>query len=387
MLPLTTTKKKRKKQTHYLNKELLYAMEAHAKGWNVQKYRAMLGSMSAFENDVAAIAELEDVQQFLSSIVNTNVDCKDPEVIHVAIDWLHLLVQKRCQENNNQDLLTFLQNYDLRKLLTLWRDAAQFSSNVPSAHDVWSKVKQMHSFLSNSCVVNDLILDVAIIQSRSTQSAPYEIQPLWQEMAYSLTRDMYHVLLRCWSHSQLPEAKQQMNQILDEMRHSSDTSIQPTIESYNILLENAAITGDIDTIEQVRKITRDSGLAPTLQTFELATRGYARAGRPDLAEYIMEHIFVNASAMFENLTMSDNENNDHDDDKNRLVEQQKHQVIRCVERSTMAMLLSYGRIVHWSSDMREQATQLSERLLRRELNQRYGLVDPQSHGKEKRERE
>jgi hypothetical protein len=280
--------------------------------------------------------------------------------------------------------MTFLESYDLRKLLTNWRDAARFSSHIPSSHEVWSKVKQIHLSVSNPFTVNDLILNVAIIQAKSPQTAPYEIQPLWQEMAHSTTREMYHVLLRCWSLSKLPEAKLRIKQILTEMQHSSDTSIQPTIDSYNIMLEDAAITGDIETIDQVRMLTNAVGLTPTLQTYELATRGYAQAGRPDLAESIMQHIFIKASAMLEKLTANENNNDDNNiDNNNILVEQEKDKVIRCVERSATAILLSYGRIVHWSSDMREKATQLSERLLRRELNQRYGLVDPQSHGKKK----
>jgi hypothetical protein len=226
------------------------------------------------------------------------IEKNSAELPVLAFDILERLVQEAALANQKDQIRYVCNPKFIYPLMNLWKRAAKSRQNVDSPVKLLQRLQSMKKVLPEfqyDILIVSIILDVTLSRvARSKAPLVAEKMLKFVEEEASTRSDssmrpniyIYSQLLQAYAVSNLPQAAERMEDIVQKMRKEG---ISPTHIVYNILLRFWAGKGDTDQIDRILKTMKLNGLAhPTATGMAQVIYGQSLGMKPRKAEETLQ---------------------------------------------------------------------------------------------------
>jgi len=184
-------------------------------------------------------------------------------------------------------------------ILNIWKNAAKQGRKVIKPMDLFQKLQAVSrkrpDFRFDKATIA-IIMSVVIKQAHP-RKAPFVVEDLLnflqREAAEKKRLELqpnafiYNNVIHAWAVSGLPQAPDKMNSLIQNMRQERTALDSAT---YNILLRYWAGKGSVEMIEAILDTMKKERVVPTTPNVAQAIYCYAKAGRTEKAQEMLENI-------------------------------------------------------------------------------------------------
>jgi pentatricopeptide repeat protein len=185
----------------------------------------------------------------------------------------------------------------LNSILNMWKIAAKQGGKVISPMHVFNKLqvvsRKRPDYRYDSATI--AIIMFVVIKQLHPRRAPFVVEDMLKFLKHEAIEKkrselqpnafIYNNVLQAWAVSGLPQVPGKMNSLIQSMRQER---IALDTVTYNIVLRYWANQGAVDTIEFILEAMKKERLVPTKAHLAQAIYCYAKTGRTEKAEEMLE---------------------------------------------------------------------------------------------------